>query len=172
MIKTRRAPAAATVATLLVVLFVVPLVAQPATNTAFDEPASNRLSVTSLDAESQLCMVCHNGTYGKRIELRPAGAPLEFEYGRTIKTKNHAIGMEYQVAYDANPKEYVAPTTLDKNIKLVEGKVGCLSCHIKREQLLAQATPVLQAFDNQCTNDKPATQRAFRGMNCLNCHRK
>ncbi|MBI5470906.1 MAG: hypothetical protein HY961_01030 [Ignavibacteriae bacterium] len=146
--------------------------AQPATNTAYSQPPSSRLSVAQLDAESQRCMACHSGAFGQHIELRPAGAPLEFEYGRTVRTRNHAIGMEYQIAYEANPQEYVAPAALDRNIRLVEGKVGCLSCHIKREELIVQATSYVPVSDMQCSNDNDALQKVFRGPNCLKCHIK
>ncbi len=148
------------------------IAAQPATNTAYPQPSTNRLNVAYLDAESQQCMACHNGAFGQHIELRPAGAPLEFEQSRNVKTKNHAIGMDYSIAYEANPQEYVAPHALDKNVRLIEGKVGCLSCHIKRQDLIADVSSFVSSPTMQCSNDKAAAQIEFRGPNCLKCHIK
>ncbi|MEK9137930.1 MAG: hypothetical protein AAB393_12465 [Bacteroidota bacterium] len=146
--------------------------AQPALNTAFEQPPSNRLSVAQLDAESQKCMRCHDGSLGSRIELRPAGAPIEYEFGRTVTTTNHAIGMSFSTAYEANPTEYVSPSALNPNVKLVDGKVGCLSCHVQKEVLIAQTSAFVETPETQCSFDKEATRRAFGGPSCLNCHIK
>jgi hypothetical protein len=145
---------------------------QPALNTAFDQPPSDRLNVVHLDAESQRCMRCHDGTLGSRIELRPAGASMEYDFGRTITTTNHAIGMLYLIAYEANPNEYVSPEALNPSVKLVDGKVGCLSCHVRTEVLIAQASAFVETPETRCSFDKEATLKTFGGPSCLSCHIK
>jgi hypothetical protein len=151
------------------ILITTNVLSQPATRTAYAEPASNRLSVVQLDAESQRCMVCHDGSRALRIELRPAGAPMEFENGDRFRTKNHAVGMEYEVAYNAKPNEFVQPAMLEKSIKIFSGKVGCLSCHAKREILLADGGQADRRLTETCTVDRAAEGY---GPNCLKCHIK
>lgn len=127
-----------------------------------------RLSSSDLDIESQRCMSCHDGSRGKIVELRPKGAPLEFD--ATWRTKNHSIGMNYQTSYDENPNEYVAPSMLHSRIKIIDGKIGCLSCHVAQNDLVASLTGGGSLSNNECTVDIEATQEAFQGSLCIQCH--
>jgi hypothetical protein len=140
--------------------------------TAYDRPASNRVSSEQLDQESFACMTCHNGTLGPRIEIRAAGSPIEYEFTSSLRTTNHAVGMEYRLAYEAKPREFVAPAALAPSIRLVAGKVGCLSCHIKKTDLVAETTPTLPDRNTRCTIDRAENGRFLGGPNCLQCHRK
>lgn len=141
------------------------------TLSVFSQSVSNRLQPDQLDFESQQCMRCHDGSSAKRIELRPVEAPIEFEMNGWLRTTNHSIGMSYAETYEANPTEYIAPENLNPNITLIDGRIGCLSCHLKKENLLAAAVTAIQ-MSTGCTFDRMATQRAFRGPGCTQCHVK
>jgi len=131
--------------------------------------SSNRLSSYQLDLESQQCMKCHDGSGGNAIELRPSDAPVEFDRGLWMKTKNHSIGMSYSASRQKNPAEYVSETSLNENIKLIDGKIGCLSCHVAKPRLLASLSAEIP---DECPVDVEGTEKAFQGNLCINCHIK
>ncbi|MBA4312378.1 MAG: hypothetical protein C0417_07085 [Chlorobiaceae bacterium] len=135
-------------------------------------PSSIRIPASQLDYESQYCMRCHDGSAGKTIELRPVNAPLEFDRGLWMRTKNHSIGMSYSESENNNPREYVPAGALDPNIKLVDGKIGCLSCHVAKPQLLASLSLETNSESNECSVDIEGTKKAFQGNLCIYCHRK
>jgi hypothetical protein len=146
-----------------------PIFPQSATNSAYAASSSNRLGIDALDKESQRCMTCHDGSRALRIELGPAGAPMEIESFGMTRTKNHAIGMEYAVAYNAKPREFVAPPLLKTDVKLVGGKVGCLSCHAKKEIIVADGGAFDRSLLDRCTVDD---REGFQEPKCLSCHIK
>ncbi|MDI6804061.1 MAG: hypothetical protein QME58_09475 [Bacteroidota bacterium] len=134
------------------------------------EQPQKRIDKTELDIESQQCMRCHDGSKSREIELRPANAPLEFIVDGYMKTSNHSIGMSYQQSYLSNPGEYVNTGRMNQSIKLVEGKVGCLSCHVSKNKLLASNSTSIEP--EECNSDKELTQQAFQGNLCVQCHNK
>jgi hypothetical protein len=135
-------------------------------------PGSIRIPSSQLDYESRHCMRCHDGSGGKTIELRPVSAPIEFDRGLWMKTKNHSIGMAYFETENKNPREYVPAGALNPNIKLIDGKIGCLSCHIAKPQLLASLSVETNSEMIECSVDIEGTKKAFQGNLCLYCHRK
>lgn len=133
---------------------------------------SIRIPSSQLDYESRHCMRCHDGSRGQTIELRPVNAPIEFDRGLWMRTKNHSIGMSYSETENKNPREYVPVGALNPNIKLIDGKIGCLSCHVAKPQLLASLSVETNSADNECGVDVEGTTKAFKGNLCLYCHRK
>ncbi|MDP2209544.1 MAG: hypothetical protein Q8K98_12360 [Bacteroidota bacterium] len=134
------------------------------------EPTQNRLRKTELDIESQQCMRCHDGSKIREIDLRPVNALLEFIVDGYMKTSNHSIGMSYQQSYVSNPGEYVHTGRMNPSIKLIDGKVGCLSCHVSKNKLLASNSMSIEP--EECNYDKELTQQAFQGNLCIQCHNK
>ncbi len=132
------------------------------------EQTGNRLSKTELDIESQQCMICHDGSKSREIELRPLNAPIEIIVDGFMKTSNHSIGMSYKKTYVSNPGEYVHPASMNPRRKLTEGKVGCLSCHVSKNKLLASNSMNIEP--DECNYDKELTQQSFQGNLCVQCH--
>ncbi len=133
---------------------------------------SIRIPPSQLDYESQHCMKCHNGSDGPTIELRPVSAPIEFDRGLWMRTKNHSIGMPYTESENKNPRGYVPVGALNVNIKLIDGKIGCLSCHVAKPQLLASLSVETNSEGNECGVDVEGTKKTFQGNLCVYCHRK
>ena len=131
-----------------------------------------RLSGNQLDIESRQCMRCHDGSGGNKIELRPVDAPTEFDKGLFMRTKNHSIGMSYVNSYAKCPNGYIAISDLDPNIKIIDGRVGCLSCHLAKPQYLASLSVEVNLTTEECTYDSEGTEKAFQDNLCLKCHIK
>jgi hypothetical protein len=65
------------------------------------------------------CVACHDGSSGVPVTIGPAGAghgdhPVEVDYGWTASR---------------SPKRYVPLARLPAEIRLVDGKVTCTTCH-------------------------------------------
>lgn len=126
--------------------------------------------IRQLDIESQFCMRCHNEQHSLKIEVRSSETLIP--YDQSMRTTNHSMGMVYQTAYQRSPQEYIAPSSLNPNIKLIGGKVGCLSCHVAKNRAFASISLVVDVESNECTVDKQATEKAFAGSLCTQCHNK
>ena len=137
------------------------------------EEGLQRLPVGDMDEESQRCMECHNGSAGPAIALRPVDAPVEFEGLGQMCTVNHPMGMDYQGSTVKYPDEFRSAAAVAPGISLIDGKVGCLSCHIKRSlrnSLVTRRDLMLPESPGQCTDDSAVTAMLF-GLNvCLGCH--
>ncbi len=79
-----------------------------------------------LDDGSRDCLICHDGTLSQDATVKVAGA--DWEHSQSIGV-SHPIGIDYGSLYRKNPRRLRNPGALDRRIKLVEGKVGCQSCH-------------------------------------------
>ena len=95
-------------------------------------PTQVELSGT-LDRVSLECIICHDGSVGKAIDYRNAGEETLTFTGQSL---SHPIGMNYHEATQQNrrlrPVESLSPL-----ITLVDGKVGCSSCHNQYSDELA-----------------------------------
>lgn len=106
-----------------------------------------------LDPISMECLGCHDGTLAKAVNHRISdGDTQRVKSIETIKG-SHPIGMDYNTF--ARSKEYVPSDTLAANIKLINGKVGCVSCH----NLLGR-------------NDKYLVVDNTKSGLCFSCHNK
>ncbi|GEM_PF-6725974 len=144
-----------------------PSMAQFWADASVGEASPTRLNIGDLDFESRKCMRCHDGSNGTYIPLRPVTAPIEHVQQGSIKTKNHSIGMVYENSVAKQPTEYVDPISLNSHIRLIGGKVGCLSCHIKKSK-----EEEASKNEQRCTNDSKAAQEIFHGRLCQQCHIK
>lgn len=78
-----------------------------------------------LDRISLECVTCHDGSVGKVANYRIAGEETLTYAGRYM---SHPIGMNYREAAIYNQKLRPAES-LSPLISLVDGKVGCSTCH-------------------------------------------
>lgn len=139
---------------------------------AFAKPANNPtnyVSISELDPMSQSCMKSHDGARANQVELRRAGSPMTFD--QLMRTTNHPIGMRYSESYLKNPKEYIFQTSMREDVKLIDGKMGCLSCHHQKQTLFVSASDEI-IVENECTIDTEAGQKVSEMQLCLSCHIK
>lgn len=111
-------------------------------------PTQEELSGT-LDRISLECVICHDGSVGKVIDYRTVGEETLTYAGRYM---SHPIGMNYREA--TQQKQKLRPVeSLSTLITLVDGKVGCSSCH------------------NQYSHELTMLVTSNRGSSlCLQCH--
>lgn len=111
-------------------------------------PTQEELS-GSLDRISLECISCHDGSVGKATDFRVAGEETLTYAGQYL---SHPIGMNYREATQQQrrlrPVESLSPL-----ITLVDGKVGCSSCHNQYSHELTMLT----------TNNRGSAL-------CLQCH--
>ncbi len=78
-----------------------------------------------LDRSSRDCMSCHNGVIASSGGDETS---LAWSHSRGIGL-SHPIGVDYAEVYRRQPKFYYPPSALPKEIRLINGKVECLTCH-------------------------------------------
>jgi len=96
----------------------------------FDKSNSRHIQVdANIDPLSMDCLPCHDGSAATEISFNYRNSPGRAIQLRPIDCKDHPNGMDYS-SYEALGKgqfKYISP--LNSNIKLVNGRVGCLTCH-------------------------------------------
>lgn len=137
--------------------------------TAYSQMDFKNVAIEKLDYESQLCMKCHNGSNGNEITIREKESPVQ--YDNLNRTNNHSVGMNYFSSYRKDPRHYISPALLNPKINLVDGKIGCVSCHVAKNKILASNSESF-LVDDGCSYDKKATQEAFQNGLCTQCHQK
>ena len=80
-----------------------------------------------LDVSSAECMGCHNGMDSGHIVVKSANSAMQST--TSGRQSNHPIGMKYDEFASSDPGSYRSSATLDLNIRLVGGRVACVSCH-------------------------------------------
>ncbi len=103
-----------------------------------------------IDDDSRECLSCHDGTISRDANVTVAGATWEHARGIGV---SHPIGVEYDKAYFRNPRMFHRASSLDRRIKLLNGKIGCQTCHNHFSK-----NPHLLVMDNT------------RSRLCLQCH--
>lgn len=80
-----------------------------------------------LDPITMECLACHDGTLAKAAKYRISDG--NFHRVKSIETIKgaHPIGMDY-MKFSWN-KEYAPAEMLPANMVLMDGKVGCVTCH-------------------------------------------
>ncbi len=122
----------------------------------------------SVDAGDQRCMACHNGVVATNITAKNTSSPLQF---RGMQTVNHPTGMDYDSYALDMPWAYQPRISLDPNIHLVDGKVGCVSCH-RLKQDSQQPLHTAQLDQAECLSSKEWTVGPRETDLCLACHIK
>ncbi|BBB32825.1 conserved hypothetical protein [Thermotomaculum hydrothermale] len=88
----------------------------------FDSPEILKI----LDRSSRDCMTCHNGVIASNAD--GGGTQLSWNHLGGIGL-SHPIGVNYEEVYRKSPNFYHPPQSLPPQIKLINGKVECLTCH-------------------------------------------
>lgn len=122
-----------------------------------------------LDAITQGCLQCHDGSRASHVSVRDAGTPMPIRGSQTL---NHPVGMAYDHSVSKDPYGYRSRATLHPNIRLVDGQVTCISCHqIKAGVQHASAHPH-RGRDTACTATTELTVGQRDKDLCLACHIK
>lgn len=85
-------------------------------------------SFETADVGSVVCMSCHDGSLASagtarlRESLSARGSAVD-------TAADHPVGMVYRAAVSRSPSEYNDPA-LHADVRLDDGKVGCVSCHL------------------------------------------
>jgi predicted CXXCH cytochrome family protein len=87
--------------------------------------ANTELPSGLLDSESQSCLSCHEGINATVSE----GIGTSGHSGRSDMTANHPIGMSYSGVASAKALRYNRLSSVNLDIRLFDGKMGCGSCH-------------------------------------------
>jgi len=90
--------------------------------------ANFSLSPSRIDSFSLKCLVCHDGVSAPIAEGSYRNSPGEEHSGGQVTGSSHPIGMDY-AAYSIGNRSFKDMQMLDQQMVLVDGKVGCLSCH-------------------------------------------
>lgn len=125
-----------------------------------------------LDSGSQACLQCHDGARAAHITARTAGSPLPIRGSQTL---DHPVGMVYDWSVAKDPQGYKPRAALHPNVRLVDGQVGCVTCHETRTDLtLAAASDqhLQLASNSACTATKQLTMGRRDHDLCLACHIK
>lgn len=109
--------------------------AKAAARSPYGESTSNSVPFTDrngnsfeIDKFSFNCLTCHDGINAKIHEIRHKDFDLSQNARFEEVRGNHPIGMHYgSYAYAGN--SFRKLFEIDEDMVLVDGKVGCLSCH-------------------------------------------
>ncbi|MDH4161903.1 MAG: cytochrome c3 family protein [Nitrospirota bacterium] len=98
------------------------------------------------DRVSSFCMECHDGTTGQLVAVKN-GSCRRVSGADSPQDRSHPVGINYRAAM-AKRGGLHAPEEIVAKIKLVNGRVSCISCHdlYSRNSKLLAATPT-----NLCT---------------------
>jgi hypothetical protein len=106
-----------------------------------------------LDSGSVECLGCHQDSI-------TVNEPLQVCHQGDC---DHLLGVSY-ASFSSKNRGLVPPERLDQAIKLIDGKVGCLSCHTR--YIAADHENVAAADDTMLSVDNTGS-----GL-CAACHRK
>lgn len=109
--------------------------AKAAARSPYGETATNSVPFTDrngnsfeIDKFSFNCLTCHDGINAKIHEIRHKEFGQEQNASFEEVRGNHPIGMHYgSYAYASN--SFKKLFEIDEDMVLVDGKVGCLTCH-------------------------------------------
>ncbi len=103
-----------------------------------------------VDDNSRECLSCHDGTLSSMADTHIKG--LSWEHSKNIGL-SHPIGVDYESVYLRNSRRYHPPRNLDPRILLLNGKIGCATCH-----------------SHYSKNRKRLVMSNIKSRLCLSCH--
>jgi predicted CXXCH cytochrome family protein len=104
----------------------------------------------TVDDNSRECLSCHDGTLS--VESDSQISEINWEHSRDIGL-SHPISVDYAEVYFRSPRTFHPPDALDEKIRLINGKIGCTTCH-----------------DHYSELEKKLVMDNFRSRLCLSCH--
>lgn len=124
-----------------------------------------------IDCESAACLSCHDGVTASDS---PVGQKSTHSKGLGGSGRSHSIGASYSRAFIRRPTEYVAEGALDPAIRLVDGMVSCVSCHVTRagRDTSADGIDGDDQLSNPCTASKSLVINNMQSRLCFACHCK
>jgi hypothetical protein len=126
-----------------------------------------------VDKAAGECLECHNGSMTHNVNVRTAGAKAPIHDFRA--NDDHPVGLVYQDSVRRDPRNYRPAIALHPNIRLVDGRVTCITCHKVKNETMAfnEARSSDQPVEPQCTATKEITMGNSRDDKlCLACHVK
>lgn len=110
--------------------------------------------IMDIDIFSMDCLTCHDGVSAKERDIRYKNDSENRTQDILSVVGSHPIGMDYG-SYAYGSREFKPLGSLKRGIELIDGKVGCLSCH----------NPFNKKRYHLATDNK-------RSELCLSCHQK
>jgi predicted CXXCH cytochrome family protein len=107
-----------------------------------------------IDSFSKDCVSCHDGLQASDVTVTYRNNPGSSRTGGHFNGSDHPIGMDY-ASYASLGRRYKPVTMLNPKMLLVNGKVGCLTCH----------NPLNPEKSHLVMSDR-------RSALCLTCHDK
>ena len=98
-----------------------------------------------LDRLSAECLSCHDGTVSQFPQIAVKQGIWQHEIG-----ESHPIGVDYP-----RSGEFTSPESLPKEVRLFDGKIGCLSCH--------------EIYNKE---NNMLSMNNMKSRLCLTCHKK
>lgn len=113
-----------------------------------------------LDSESMECISCHETAFSDTFPIQAC------HQGGC----DHPIGIDYAVLAMTN-KGLVSPSILDPSVRLLNGKIGCTTCHVPYSQSDHQALSD-KRIEIPAIPDPMLSVDNSGSMLCVSCHRK
>lgn len=110
--------------------------------------------VMEIDTFSMDCITCHDGVNAKERNIRYKNDSENRVQDILSVVGSHPIGMDYG-SYAYSSREFKPLGSLKRGMELIDGKVGCLSCH----------NPLNKKKYHLVTDNKGSSL-------CLMCHKK
>lgn len=122
------------------------------------------------------CLGCHDGSMPASEIVRNArGAGTIASTHDFRGDDDHPVGILYVESIRKDPGGYRPPAALNPKIRLVDGRMTCITCHQVKNEILAfnETSSSAQAMKPQCTATREITMGSLRDDKlCLACHVK
>lgn len=105
-----------------------------------------------IDDNSRECLSCHDGTISSGTHATVGRGGVNWEHRKKIGV-SHPISISYQDSYLRKPRAFHPPENLDPRITLINGMIGCETCH-----------------NHYSKNKKHLVMDNFKSRLCLSCH--
>jgi hypothetical protein len=105
-----------------------------------------RFAVVALsNSDSFTCLGCHDGVLARNVtspyqDSAASLGPLA-RAGYGSHQTNHPVGIDYAVSFLSKKGALRPMSALPPSIRLVDGRVGCVSCHDASSSLPAKLVP-------------------------------